>query len=129
MSFSHNKNMRIIILSILCLALFSCRSKYDLAMERGIHLYQIDDFTGSINEFKYVIAELSSFDGKAENHKLLSEAHKKLSLAYAKKAEQSDEAQGLWYEKALEEIKKSIDLLPDERKMIIFERMKLKVGN
>tara|TARA_B100000945_G_C20400735_1_gene607209 strand:+ start:788 stop:1177 length:390 start_codon:yes stop_codon:yes gene_type:complete len=129
MSFSHNKNMRIIVLSILCLALFSCRSKYDLAMERGIHLYQIDDFNEAITEFKYVIAGLSSSYDKAENHKLLSEAHKKLALAYAKKAEQSDEAQDLWYEKALEEIKKSIDLLPDERKMIIFERIKLKVEN
>ena len=87
----------------------------------------MDDFSSAISEFKYVIAELTHLQDNTENQRLLSEAHKKLALVYAKKAEGSDEAQDAWYEKSLEEINKSIDILPDEKKMTILERIKAKV--
>ena len=129
MSFTYKRTINFFTITILCIIFFSCRSEHDLAMERGIHLYEMDDFSAAIAEFKYIIAELSSCADNAENQKLLSEAHKKLALSYAKKGEESDEAQGIWYEKSLEEINKSIDLLPDEKKMTILERIKDKIKN
>ena len=127
MSFKYNRTMKFFTIVALCFLTFACRSEYDLAMERGIHLYEMNDFSAAISEFKYVIAELTHLQDNTENQRLLSEAHKKLALVYAKKAEGSDEAQDAWYEKSLEEINKSIDILPDEKKMTILERIKAKV--
>ena len=127
MSFKYNRTMKFFTIVALCFLTFACRSEHDLAMERGIHLYEMDDFSSAISEFKYVIAELTHLQDNTENQRLLSEAHKKLALVYAKKAEGSDEAQDAWYEKSLEEINKSIDILPDEKKMTILERIKAKV--
>ena len=129
MSFMYNRTMKFFTITALCFLAFSCRSEHDLAMERGIHLYELDDFSSAISEFKYVIAELGPLQDNTDNQRLLSEADKKLALAYAKKAEDSDEAQDAWYEKSLEEINKSIDILPDEKKMTILERIKAKVKN
>ena len=81
MSFKYNRTMKFFTIAALCFLTFACRSEYDLAMERGIHLYEMDDFSSAISEFKYVIAELTHLQDNTENQMLLSEAHKKLALA------------------------------------------------
>ena len=93
--------------------LFGCKSDIELAMERGIQYYEWEKIEEAILEFKYVIHNISSNQGtiKYDKIKLLSRAHHNLAVAYAKKS---------WYHDALQEAKKSFDLIPtDNNKQVI----------
>tara|TARA_B100001250_G_scaffold173458_1_gene149295 strand:+ start:314 stop:610 length:297 start_codon:yes stop_codon:yes gene_type:complete len=92
-------------------------------MERGIHLYQMGDYDTAIAEFIQLISILSQDTEVIENRKLLSEAHKKLALSYARKGKKSSANKDSWYEKAKNEINKSISIFPDNKKMDIFDML------
>ena len=93
-----------IIYILFPILLFSCKSDAQLAMERGIKLYdwnKLDDAIVEFNKVKYLLnydkQELSSIE-------LLAQAHFNLGITYAKK--------GL-YNQAEQEILTALSLIPN----------------
>ena len=101
-----------ILLYILILSI-GCKNESDLAMERGIQYFELNQTEDAVLEFKHVVHGLSSRTKKLNygEIKLLSRAHHNLAVAYAKKK---------WYNDAADEARKAFELLPsnDNRKVM-----------
>ena len=87
------------------LLLLSCKSDAEMAMERGIQLYdwnKLDDAIVEINKVKYLLADE---DKKTlESMELLAKAHFNVGITYAKMN---------FYNQAEQEILNALSLIPN----------------
>jgi len=91
-----------------------CKGDSELAMERGIYYYDVENWEQATLEFNYVINNLPSQTEKLTNNQieLKSLAHRNLALSYA---------QQKWYKDAFEEARKAFDLIPSAKNRTVME--------
>ncbi len=99
--------------------LLSCKSDAQLAMERGIKLYdwnKLDDAIVEFNKVKYLL----DYDGKQslESIQLLAQAHFNLGITYAKME---------LYNQAEQEILNAISLIPNKEYRDVLNMVRNKI--
>ena len=99
--------------------LLSCKSDAQLAMERGIKLYdwnKLDDAIVEFNKVKYLL----DYDGKQslESIQLLAQAHFNLGITYAKME---------LYNQAEQEILNAISLIPNKEYRDVLNMVRSKI--
>ena len=98
--------MKKLIYILIPILLFSCKSKAELAMERGIRLYDWNKLDEALTEFS-TVRYLLSYDNNLsiESIELLAQAYFNLGITYAKME---------LYSQAEKEILEAISLLPNK---------------
>ena len=78
--------MKNIILILLSLLIFNgCKSEPELAMERGIHYYELGETDKAAIEFNRAVLLLKKIKNKnIDDFELLSQAYHNLAIAYSK---------------------------------------------
>ena len=108
-----------IIYILFPILLFSCKSDAQLAMERGIKLYdwnKLDDAIVEFNKVKYLL----NYDGNESlaSVELLAQAHFNLGISYAKMK---------LYHKAEKEILNAISLIPNKEYRDVLNMVRSKI--
>jgi tetratricopeptide (TPR) repeat protein len=110
-----------ILYLLIPLLLCGCKSDAEMAMERGIQLYdwnKLDDAIIEFNKVKYLLADE---DKKTlESMELLAQAHFNLGITYAKMN---------FYNQAEQEILNALSLIPNAEYRDVLKLIRNKIDN
>ena len=113
--------IRLIYILIVTFFLSSCaQDEMTIMVERGIHLYELEQFDLAADEFIQVVFQMNQKDKLTLSEtRLLSRSNYLLALTYSKKE---------WWKKAEEYAVKAFDLYPNEENKEILDLIKNKLS-